>query len=222
CLLAWWAPIGLAALALGGGHLLVEVGLFFSKLAVLTFGGAYAVLAWLSQEAVRSGWVTAAEMIDGLGLAEATPGPTILVNQFVAHLAGMREGGVGLALAAGAMAVWATFAPSFLWIFAGAPHVETLRRMRGLTGALAGVTAAVVGVIAFVALWFALNVLFGDAGWTPFGPLRLPRVDPLSLDPVALGLTALAFWLSFGRKWGVARLVGLLAALGVARQALLG
>jgi chromate transporter len=222
CLAAWWSPIALAALALGGGHVLVDIGLFFSQLAVLTFGGAYAVLAWLTQAAVEMRWVTQGEMIDGLGLAETTPGPTILVNQFVAFLAALRDpGGLDPWLAAtlgSAMAVWATFAPSFLWIFAGAPFVETLRRERRLAGALAGITAAVVGVIAWITLWFGLNVLFGEVGFARAGPLRLPVVAPESLDPVALALSAAAFGLLFGLGRSVMVTVGALAALGVAAR----
>lgn len=218
CLAAWWAPVALAALALGPGHVLVEIGLFFSQLAVLSFGGAYAVLGWLAQEGVARGWVTAAQMIDGLGLADTTPGPTILVNQFIAFLAASRDaGGLAPMLAAtlGAlMATWTTFAPSFLWIFAGAPHAEALRRDARLAGALAGVTAAVVGVIAHVALWFGLHVLFAEVGAADWGPLRLYSVAPQSLDPRAAALTALAVALTFGLRWGVTRVVGLLAALG--------
>jgi chromate transporter len=218
CLAAWWAPIALAALTLGAGHVLVDIGLFFSKLAVLTFGGAYAVLAWVTQEAVQLGWVTPAEMVSGLGLAETTPGPTILVNQWVAFLGAMRgaDGSLWLAALGAAMATWATFAPSFLFIFAGAPFVEDLRRDRRLSGALTGVTAAVVGVIAFVALWFALNTLFGESGYLRFGLLRLPTVELSTLDPVALALTALGFLMAFRLKLGVAASVGVLAALGAA------
>lgn len=220
CLAVWWAPVALAALALGPGHVLVEIGLFFSQLAVLSFGGAYAVLAWLAQAGVERGWADAAEMIDGLGLAETTPGPTILVTQFVAFLGGLKAGGLGLAAAAALMALWTTFAPSFLWIFAGAPFVEDLRASRRLAGALTGVTAAVVGVIGFVALWFALNVLFGAVDFVGFGPLRLPTVDLAGLDLAAAALAALAGALIFRFGWGVMATVGLLAALGVAAQAL--
>ena len=220
CLAAWGAPVALAALTLGPGHVLVEIGLFFSQLAVLTFGGAYAVLGWLAQAGVARGWVTAAEMIDGLGLADTTPGPTILVNQFIAFLAASRDaGGMAPMLAAtlGAlMATWTTFAPSFLWIFAGAPYAEGLRRDARLAGALGGVTAAVVGVIAYVALWFGLHVLFAEVGAAQWGPLRLFTVAPASLDGAAAALTALALALSFGLGWGVTRVVGVLAALGVA------
>ena len=222
CLAAWGAPVALAALMLGPGHVLVEIGLFFSQLAVLTFGGAYAVLGWLAQAGVARGWVTAAEMIDGLGLADTTPGPTILVNQFIAFLAASRDaGGMAPMLAAtlGAlMATWTTFAPSFLWIFAGAPFADGLRRAPRLAGALAGVTAAVVRVIAHVALWFGLHVLFADVGAAHWGPLRLFTVAPESLDARAAALTALALALSFGLGWGVTRVVGVLAALGVALE----
>jgi chromate transporter len=222
CLAAWWAPIGVAALALGGGHVLVDIGLFFSQLAVLTFGGAYAVLAWLAQSAVEMGWVSQGEMIDGLGLAETTPGPTILVNQFVAFLAALREpGGLDPWMAAtlgSAMAVWATFAPSFLWIFAGAPFVETLRRDQRLAGALAGIMAAVVGVIGWITLWFALKVLFGAVAFAGAGPFRLPVVELASLDIVAVALSAVAFGLLFGLHRSVMVTVGVLAALGVAAR----
>jgi len=219
CLLAWWAPVALVALALGPSHLLVEIGLFFSQLAVLTFGGAYAVLAWLAQAGVEAGWATPGQMIDGLGLAETTPGPTILVNQFVAFLGGHGAGGVAMGIAAALMALWTTFAPSFLWIFAGAPFVEDVRRSARLAGALKGVTAAVVGVIGFVALWFGLNVLFGAVAFAQAGPLRIPTVALSALDVTAAALAALAFALLFGARWGVMRLVGLMAALGVAAQA---
>lgn len=218
CLAAWWAPVALAALLLGGGHVLVEIGLFFSQLAVVTFGGAYAVLGWLAQEGVARGWVSAAEMIDGLGLADTTPGPAILVNQFIAFLAALRDGG-GLSpwlagMLGALMATWTTFAPSFLWILAGAPYVDALRRDRRLAGALAGVTAAVVGVIAHVALWFGLHVLFGAVGEARWGPLRVFTVEAAALDPLAAGLCALSLWLTFAHGWGVMRIVGAAAAAG--------
>jgi chromate transporter len=224
CLLAWWAPVALAAALLGPGHVLVDVGVFFSKLAVITFGGAYALLAYLAQAAVDMGWVSTREMIDGLGLAETTPGPTILVNQFVAFLAGMRDAGplaplVAASLAA-IMATWVTFAPSFLWIFAGAPFVEVLRRDPRLAGALAGITAAVVGVIAFLAIWFALHVLFREVGEVHVGPVRLLSVAFGSLDPRAAVLSAIAFVVMFVFHRGVMTTVGVLALLGVAAKAL--
>ena len=226
CLAAWWAPIAVAALLLGGGHVVVEIGLFFSKLAVLAFGGAYAVLAWLAQAAVANGWVTGPEMIDGLGLAETTPGPTILVNQFVAFLAALRAPGAldpWLSATLGAaMATWATFAPSFLWIFAGAPFVEALRRSRRLAGALAGVTAAVVGVIGFVALWFAMNVLFAEVVQVSAGPFRWWSVAPGSLDPAAAALVAAAMLLVFRLRRGVTATVAMVAATGVTMRLVLG
>lgn len=198
----WWAPVALAALLLGQGHLLVEIGLFFSKLAMITFGGAYAVLAYLADAAVNDkGWVTAAEMIDGLGLAETTPGPTILVNQFAGFLAGWRSPapfppGVGAVLA-GAMAVWVTFAPSFVWIFAGSPFMERIRSDARVAGALTLITAAVAGVIASLALTFTLGLLFGQVGRFTLGPLSLPLPAPASLDVAALALAALAAVLLF-------------------------
>ena len=141
-------------------------GQFFSKLAVVSFGGAYALLAYMAQEAVETqGWMTAQEMVDGLGLAETTPGPLILVTQFVGFLAGFREAApftpVTAGVIAAAMTTWVTFSASMLWIFAGAPFVEQLRANRLLTGALAAITAAVVGVILNLTVWFALHVLFG-------------------------------------------------------------
>lgn len=222
CLLAWWAPVALAAILLGSGHVLVDVGIFFSQLAIVTFGGAYALLAYLAQAAVDMNWVTTREMIDGLGLAETTPGPTILVNQFVAFLAGMRDAGTLAPLVAATlaalMATWVTFAPSFLWIFAGAPFVEALRRDPRLVGALSGITAAVVGVIAFLAIWFALHVLFREVGEVRFGPFRLLSVTLGSLDPRAALLSLIAFATMFAWHRGVMTTVGILAVLGVATK----
>ena len=165
-LVVWWAPVVLAVLALGPNHVLVSIGLFFSKLAVVSFGGAYALLAYMAQEAVETHhWMTAPEMVDGLGLAETTPGPLILVTQFVGFLAAFRDAAPFSPLVAGilgaAMTTWVTFAPSMLWIFAGAPFIERLRANRRLSGALAAITAAVVGVILNLSVWFALHVLFG-------------------------------------------------------------
>ena len=166
-LVAWWAPVVLAVLALGPSHVLVSIGTFFSKLAVVSFGGAYALLAYMAQEAVETHrWMTAPEMVDGLGLAETTPGPLILVTQFVGFLAAFRDPAPFSPVAAGvvgaAMTTWVTFTPSMLWIFVGAPFVEQLRANRRLSGALAAITAAVVGVILNLSVWFALHVLFGE------------------------------------------------------------
>ncbi len=186
---AWLAPPALALAMLGPKHLLTQIGVLFSQLAVVTFGGAYAVLAYLQQQAVEARhWLTPEQMIDGLGLAETTPGPLILVNQFVGFIAGWQAEGGSLALAMGAaaMASWCTFAPSFVWIFAGAPFAERLRHNRFAAGALAAVTAAVLGVIASLALWFGLHVIFARqlTLTAPWGR-ALPAPDILSFEPLA-------------------------------------
>jgi len=217
----WWAPVILAALLLGPRHLLTEIGVFFSQLAMLTFGGAYALLVWLAQAAVeQKGWLTAAEMVDGLGLAETTPGPTILVTQFVGFLAGWRMPEpftpMVAAVLGAVMTTWVTFAPSFLWIFAGAPYMEDLRANSRLAGALQGITAAVVGVILYLAVWFALHVFFGRVDSIAFGPVSLPRIDIAALDWKAAALAIIAFVAAFRFKVGVVPLVGLMATLGVA------
>jgi chromate transporter len=217
-LAAWWLPVGLAALALGGGHAAVQLALFFSKLAVLSFGGAYALLAWLADEAVARGFVTTREMIAGLGLAETTPGPTILVTQFVGFIGGWKApGGLPPALSgivAALLTTWVTFAPSFLWIFAGAPWLDDLLRSRVLTGALQGITAAVVGAISWLAFWFALNTIFHSAGFVSFGLLRLPSVTLADIDLAALALAGLALALTFVWRRSMLEVIGLCAALG--------
>lgn len=170
----WFAPVIAAFALLGPDHVLTRVGVLFSKLAVVTFGGAYTVLAYLQQQAVEAeGWLTAPQMIDGLGLAETTPGPLVLVNQFVGFMAGWgaEGGGLVLAIAAAAMASWCTFAPSFVWIFAGAPFSESLRRSRLAAGMLAAITAAVFGIIAKIAVVFGLAVLFPAGGFDPYAAL---------------------------------------------------
>jgi chromate transporter len=171
---------------------LSRVGALFAKLAVVTFGGAYAVLSYLRQQAVEvEGWLSPEQMIDGLGLAETTPGPLVLVNQFVGYVAGWQAegGGAALALAAALMATWMTFAPSFLWIFAGAPYAEGLRRNAKASAALAAITAAVLGVVANLAFWFAVHVLFREtsAQATPWGTrIDLPQI--LSFDVIAFAI----------------------------------
>lgn len=216
----WWTPVALAAIVLGAGHLLVEVGLFFSKLAMITFGGAYAVLAYLADAAVNDkGWVSAAEMIDGLGLAETTPGPTILVNQFAAFLAGWRNPApfgpaLGAVLAA-SMAVWVTFAPSFVWIFVGSPYVERVRGNPQIAGALSVITAAVTGVIASLVLKFALGVLFGKVGSFAAGPLTLPVPVLSSLIWPALVLAIIAGVMLFRLHRGVIETVLWMGLAGV-------
>jgi chromate transporter len=220
CLLAWWAPVLLAALLLGPGHLLVDLGLFFSKLAVVTFGGAYAVLAYLADAAVEAkGWVTTAEMVDGLGLAETTPGPTILVNQFVGTLAALRSpapfGPVTAAALGTLMTVWVTFLPSFVWIFAGASSLERIVGNPRLAGALAAITAAVVGVVASLAVTFGLQVLFADVASWRLGPFRLPWPVLASLRPDMLLLSVASAVLLFRFHFGVARTVAVMAVAGL-------
>jgi chromate transporter len=187
-LILWLAPVALIAATLGTDHVLFEVALLFSILACVTFGGAYALLAYLATEAAARGWLTTAQMIDGLGLAETTPGPLILVNEFVGFLAGWNTGGVGLALAGAAVALWCTFAPSFVWIFAGAPAAERLQANPRAAGALAGITAAVLGVIAKLALFFAAHALF--ARQVTLGPVELPDLASAQIWMIALAFVA--------------------------------
>jgi chromate transporter len=222
-LIAWWAPVALAALLFGPHHVLVSIGMFFSKLAVVSFGGAYALLAYMAQQAVETyGWMTAPEMVDGLGLAETTPGPLILVTQFVGFLAAFRDAAPFSPITAGmigaAMTTWVTFVPSMLWIFAGAPFVERLRANRQLSGALAAITAAVVGVILNLSVWFALNVLFGKLTETHAGPVRWYAFDPLALDLRASALAAIAAVLAFGLHRSLIEVVVVMAGLGVIVQ----
>nr|WP_249681149.1 chromate efflux transporter [Roseococcus pinisoli] len=208
----WLWPV---ALLIPAGGVFADIGWFFSKMAVVTFGGAYAVLAYVAQEAVEHyRWLTAPEMLAGLGLAETTPGPLILVLQFVGFLAGLREGGGWIGAAAGAgLTLWVTFLPCFAWIFLGAPYVERLHDVARLRGALAGVTAAVVGVIANLALWFALRVLFSRM---VDGPFAVQWPDPVSLQWQALALAALAAFGLFRLKLGVVPLLGMSALAGLA------
>jgi chromate transporter len=183
----WFVPVAVIALIAGGQHVFVELALFFSKVAVVTFGGAYAVLAYVAQQAVEAHhWLRPDEMLTGLGLAETTPGPLILVLVFVGYLAGYRaETGLDPLLAGtigATVTLWVTFVPSFLFIFAGAPFVERLRENRFVAAALAAVTAAVVGVIANLALWFGLHVLFAEVTTTTFGFVNLPTPELRSFD----------------------------------------
>ena len=172
-----------------------DIGVFFSKMAVVTFGGAYAVLAYVAQQAVEAyGWLAPGEMLTGLGLAETTPGPLIMVVQFVGFLAAYRDPGTLAPMSAGilgaALTVWVTFVPCFIWIFLGAPYLERLRGNRRLAGTMRAITAAVVGVIANLALWFALHVLFTQIDERQAGPIHLlvPRLD--SVDPTSALIAA--------------------------------
>jgi chromate transporter len=217
---ALWGAIWLAPLALlwilAPGGLLAEVGLFFAKLAVVTFGGAYAVLAYMVQEVVGDyGWLTTAQMMDALGLAETTPGPLILVTEFVGFLAGAQAGGWGLGLAAALVTLWVTFAPCFLWIFAGAPYIEWIASRPRLTGALQAITAAVVGVILNLSVWFALHVMFADLESLTAGPLSVLVPVWSSLDGTALGLTALAGGLIWGLRLDLMKVLPIMALAGL-------
>ncbi|MCU0902787.1 MAG: chromate efflux transporter [Tabrizicola sp.] len=214
-LVVWLAPLAVLVLAAPGR--LAEIGLFFSKLAVLTFGGAYAVLAWMAQEVVEDkGWLTLTQMMDGLGLAETTPGPLILVNQFVGYMAAYQVGGWSLGLAGAAVALWMTFIPSFMFIFTGAPFIDRLTHMPRLSGALAAITAAVVGVIANLSLWFALHVLFASLSEVSFGPARLLVPDPASLRLIPALIAGFAAYALLLRHWSLGAVLGISALASAA------
>jgi chromate transporter len=213
----WAAPMALVLLTVGPNHVLWDIGSFFSQLAIVTFGGAYAVLAYMAQEAVQGfGWLSAGEMADGLGLAETTPGPLIMVTQFVGYLAAFRAPEPFTPLVAGiigaGLTTWVTFAPCFLWIFALAPWIERLENARWLKSGLATLTAAVVGVIANLTLWFALHVLFARVGERQYGPLRLYWPEASSFSWQAALLAILSAILIFRFKWNV---IKTLVAAGV-------
>ncbi len=216
----WIVPLLGVAMWFGSGHVLSQIGLFFSKLAVVTFGGAYAVLAYMAQDVVQHfGWLSAGEMVDGLGLAETTPGPLILVTEFVGFLASFRHGGGNpwaLGVLGAIITLWATFAPCFLWIFVGAPYIEWMRTAPRLQSALAAVTAAVVGVILNLTVWFALHVLFGTITQTWAGPLRLYLPQLASVSWIALGLSALAVLLLFKLHRSIIETLSVCAALSLA------
>jgi chromate transporter len=219
-LAVWWLPI-LATAVFAGDSLLLELGVFFSKLAVVTFGGAYAVLAYLGQDVVgHYGWLTAGEMMDGLGLAETTPGPLILVNEFVGFLATYREGGIWYGLLGAVVTLWATFVPCFLWIFVGAPYIEWIGSQTRLRGALTAITAAVVGVILNLTIWFALHVFFTKVVAEKHGPLVLWLPDLNSIDWRIIGLSILCAGLMFKFHWGIARVLVFSSLGGLALFAL--
>jgi chromate transporter len=220
-LVLWFAPVLAAALLVGPSSVFVDQGLFFSGAAVVTFGGAYAVLAYVAQQAVEVyGWLAPGEMVRGLALAETTPGPLIMVVQFVAFLGAYRDPGSldpwVAAILAALLTTWVTFVPCFLFILLGAPYVERLRHNRTLSAALTGITAAVVGVIASLAAYFALHTLFADTSRITAGPLNLEVPDLASVQPAALLITAVGCVLIFARGWSVLRTLGACALLGMA------
>lgn len=213
----WAAP--LVVVALLGNDFLLQLGLFFSKLAIVTFGGAYAVLAYMTQTVVQDfGWIDTDQMIDALGLAETTPGPLILVTQFVAMLAGFAETGPTGAIAAGMLALWVTFTPCFLWIFLAGPYLEALSAQPRISGALRAITAAVVGVIANLSVWFALHVLFDRVGTSDILALPAPELPSFNLG--AALLTAVAAFLMLKMKLGFVWTMVLLAMLALAISAI--
>ena len=219
-LVVWALPLVLVLAVLGRTHVLWDIGTYFSQLAMLTFGGAYAVLAWMAQEAVgQFGWLSAGEMADALGLAETTPGPLILVTQHVGTLAAMRAPDPFSPVLAGVLGAglttWVTFAPCFAWIFTFAPWLDWLQQSRRLKGGLAAVTAAVVGVIANLTLWFALHVLFARTVPLRAGPLDTSLPDLASFQPLPLAIAALALVALTRLRLGVMTMLALAAAAGL-------
>ena len=215
-LFLWFTPI-LVLVVTADNALLSDIGIFFSKLAVVTFGGAYAVLAYLAQDVVTQfGWLTAGEMMDGLALAETTPGPLILVTEFVGFLAGYRDAGVLMGFAAALLTLWVTFVPCFLWIFAGAPYIEWVGQQRRLRNALAAITAAVVGVILNLSLWFALHVFFHNVQLKSRGILHFWQPEWSTLDWRIVLLTIICATLAFARHWGIGTILLTAAILGAA------
>tara|TARA_R110002094_G_scaffold55611_2_gene66563 strand:- start:138 stop:1430 length:1293 start_codon:yes stop_codon:yes gene_type:complete len=214
-LAAWWLPV-LAVDQLSDTPILTEIALFFSKLAVVSFGGAYAGLAYMAQDVVNQfGWLNAGEMMDGLGLAETTPGPLILVTEFVGFLAAYYKGGFLTGIAGAALTLWVTFVPCFLWIFAGAPYIDRISNQPRLSGALAAITAAVVGVILNLSLWFALHVFFTEVTRRDIGLFTLWQPTLASLDGRVLMLAVLSAFLLLHRRWQITPVLMIAAAGGV-------
>jgi len=214
-LAVWWLPL-LAIDLVAGPTIFADIGYFFSKLAIVTFGGAYAVLAYMAQDVVAHlGWLSPAEMMDGLGLAETTPGPLILVTEFVGFVTGFKAGGVWYGIAAAMVALWATFAPCFLWIFAGAPYLDWLTSQPRLRAALDHILAAVVGVIANLFLWFSLHVFFRDTLFLEAGPLRWLAPVVGSLDWRVLPIVVICGWMCFVNKASLFRILATAAGTGV-------
>ena len=222
CWLALWlTPVIALLIMFGAQNVFSQIAVFVSKMAMVTFGGAYAVLAYVAQQAVQHyGWLTPPEMLDGLGMAETTPGPLIMVLQFVGFMAAFRNPGTLSPLFAGTLggllATWVTFTPCFLWIFVGAPFIERLRNVVGLNAALSAVTAAVVGVVLNLAIWFAIHTIFGATVQVRTWPLAFDAPVLSSLDPWALGLTLAAAFAMFRLNWGMIPTLASSCATGVA------
>jgi chromate transporter len=222
-LVVWFAPLLALAALFGRDHVLSQLSVFFSKLAVVTFGGAYAVLAYMAQDVVtRYGWLDAGAMMDGLGLAETTPGPLILVTEFVGFLSAFRHGGepaVLQGLLGAFVALWATFAPCFLWIFAGAPYIAWMTHQPRLRGALSAITAAVVGVILNLAIWFALHVFFHEVSLRHLGPVQLWTPTLSSIDWRVVALAGLSAYLLLRRHWSIPATLAIASAGALAIRA---
>ncbi len=221
CLPLWFAPVIILAALLGPDSIFVTEGVFFSKMAVVTFGGAYAVLAYVAQQGVEHfHWLEPGEMLDGLGMAETTPGPLIMVLQFVGFMAAYRNPGPIDPLIAGVLGslvtTWVTFVPCFYWIFLGAPFVERLRGHRGLTGALSAITAAVVGVISNLWLWFLIHTLFATVQPVTWGPLHVQIPELSSFNLPATAIAVLALLLTFRWKLGMVWTLSISTLAGVA------
>jgi chromate transporter len=219
-LLLWLVPVGAVLLALGQANVFSQIALFFSKMAMVTFGGAYAVLAYVAQQAVEHyHWLGPREMLDGLGMAETTPGPLIMVLQFVGFMAAYRDPGTLSPMVAGTLggllATWVTFTPCFLWIFLGAPFIEVLRGNKGLAGALTAITAAVVGVILNLSIWFALHTVFRETTEVRSYGLSFDMPVASSLDLPALMLAIAAATAIFHFKLGMLTVLGASCAAGI-------
>jgi chromate transporter len=219
CLVLWVVPVVALLVTLGTENIFTQEALLFSKTALLTFGGAYAILGYVAQQAVgRYGWITPNEMITGLGLAETTPGPLIMVLQFVGFLAAYNHPGSLPPLVAGVLGavltVWVTFVPCFLWIFLGAPWVERLRDNVAVSHALTAISAAVAGVVLNLAVFFALHTMFGTVGSHSYGPVTVPVPDWGTVRWASVAISAVAAVLVFRLKVGTLRVLGVAAVLG--------
>src|SRR5262249_41558077 len=219
-LVLWLVPVIALVATLGRQDVFSEIAVFFSKMAMVTFGGAYAVLAYVAQQAVEGyGWLKPGEMLDGLGMAETTPGPLIMVLQFVGFMGAFRDPGALSPMLAGTLggllATWVTFAPCFLWIFLGAPFIEVLRGHKAINGALSAITAAVVGVVLNLAVWFAIHSIFREVVPVRAFPLSFDAPRPGSVDPWALGLAIVAAIAIFRFKVGMISTLAGCCGLGI-------
>ncbi|MBZ6078658.1 chromate efflux transporter [Microvirga puerhi] len=220
-LLIWLIPVAAVLMTLGPENTFSQIAVFFSKTAMVTFGGAYAVLAYVAQQAVETfGWLRPGEMLDGLGMAETTPGPLIMVLQFVGFMAAFRNPGILPPMVAGAfgglLATWVTFAPCFLWIFLGAPFIERLRGNKAIAGALSTITAAVVGVILNLAIWFGIHTLFREVRLVKGFGFSFSAPIPESVDPWAMLLAAAALVAMFRFRVGMIPVLAACSAAGIA------